>query len=122
MAQIKIEVNGRSYRMGCRDGEEARVQTLAAEINKIVHEMRGANKLVPDDRLFLMAAIMMADQLWDTRDELQRALKQLADFRAYQVIDGGSYVAPRDVSRLADHAAQRLEAMSVRGLGADHRA
>ena len=35
MAQVTVVVNGRSFRMGCRDGEEARVQELAAEIDKL---------------------------------------------------------------------------------------
>ena len=45
MAQIKVVVNGRSFRMGCRDGEEARVRDLAAEIDAHVQQIRGGAKL-----------------------------------------------------------------------------
>ena len=89
MAQVTVVVNGRSFRMGCRDGEEARVQELAAEIDTHVQQIRGGGpRAVQDDRLFLMAAIVMADQLWDAREELQK-LRQIAESRAYHVIDGG---------------------------------
>lgn len=88
MAQVKVVVNGRSFRMGCRDGEEARVRELAAEIDTQVQRLKNGAKLVQDDRLFLMAALLMADQLWEAREEIQR-LQRLADPRSYHVIDGG---------------------------------
>jgi cell division protein ZapA len=87
MAQIKIVVNGRSFRMGCRDGEEARVRELAAEIDTQVQRLKNGQKLVQDERLFLMAALLMADQLWEAREEIQRL--RMADPRGYHVIDGG---------------------------------
>jgi cell division protein ZapA len=98
--------------MGCREGEEARVQELAAEIDAHIQRIRGGAKAVQDDRLFLMAAIMLADQLWDAREELQR-LRQIADARAYHVIDGGAQAMQRELSRALD-AANRTEAPQQR--------
>jgi cell division protein ZapA len=102
MAHVTVTVNGRNYRMGCREGEERRIEELAAEIDALVQKIKGGTKAVQDDRLFLMAAIMMADQLWDAREDLQRAQKLMAEIRSYQVIDGGTYVAPRILERIAD--------------------
>jgi cell division protein ZapA len=107
MAQVTVVVNGRSFRMGCKEGEEARVQELAAEVDAHVQRIRGGTKAVQDDRLFLMAALVMADQLWDARDELQR-LRQIAEARAYHVIDGGAQAMQRELSRALD-AANRTE-------------
>ena len=116
MAQVTVVVNGRSFRMGCRDGEEARVQELAAEIDSHVQRIRGGTKAVQDDRLFLMAAIMMADQLWDAREELQK-LRQIAESRAYHVIDGGGAQAlQRDLSRALE-APSRVETLHQRASG-----
>jgi len=116
MAQVTVVVNGRSFRMGCRDGEEARVQELAAEIDTHVQQFRGGTKAVQDDRLFLMAAIVMADQLWDAREELQK-LRQIADSRAYHVIDGGGAQAmQRDLSRALE-ASSRVEPLHQRANG-----
>jgi cell division protein ZapA len=107
MAQVTVVVNGRTFRMGCREGEEARVQELAAEVDAHIQRIRGGAKAAQDDRLFLMAAILMADQLWDAREELQR-LRQIADARAYHVIDGGAQAMQRELSRALD-AANRTE-------------
>ena len=117
MPQVTVVVNGRSFRMGCRDGEEARVQELATEIDSIVQRIKGGAKAVQDDRLFLMAALMMADQLWDARDELQK-LRQVAEARAYHVIDGGGAQAmQRELSRALD-ASNKVETLHQRASNA----
>ena len=100
--------------MGCRDGEEARVQELAAEIDSHVQRIRGGTRAVQDDRLFLMAAIMMADQLWEAREELQK--RQIGETRAYHVIDGGAQAMQRDLSR-AIETSNRVETLHQRANG-----
>jgi cell division protein ZapA len=102
MAQVKVVVSGRTFRMGCRDGEEGRVRDLAAEIDAYVQKIRGGSKTLQDDRLFLMAAIVMADQLWEARDELQRLQRLTGDLRAYQIIDGGAQAMQRDLNRAVE--------------------
>ena len=99
MAQVKVVVNGRTFRMGCRDGEEARVQSLGAEIDGHVQRIKGGSKAIQDERLFLMAALLMADQLWEAREEIQRLQRMALDPRAYQVIDGGAQAMQRDLSK-----------------------
>jgi cell division protein ZapA len=106
MAQVKVIVNGRSFRMGCREGEEGRVRDLAAEIDTHVQKFRNGSKAVQDDRLFLMAAIMMADQLWDAREEIVRLQRVAGDLRAYQVIDGGAQAMQRDLDRAMEASAR----------------
>jgi cell division protein ZapA len=100
MGQVTISVNGRSYRMACRDGEEKRVAELAAFIESHTTEIMGGLKLVQEDKLFLMAALMVADELWETRDELRRALRHLADLGAIQPVEAPAPVV-RDRPRAA---------------------
>jgi cell division protein ZapA len=106
MAQVKVVVNGRTFRMGCKDGEEGRVQGLAAEIDGHVQHMKSGLKTVQDERLFLMAALMMADQLWEAREEIQRLQRMALDPRGYQVIDGGVQAMQRELNKAMDPQAQ----------------
>ena len=116
MAQVKVIVNGRSFRMGCRDGEEGRVRELAADIDSHVQKIKSGAKAVQDERLFLMAAILMADQLWEAREEIQRLQRLAGDLRAYQVIDGGGAQAmQRDLNRAME--AGKIEALQSRANG-----
>jgi len=113
MAQVTVLVNGRSFRLACRDGEETRVQELAADIDAQIQKLKGNAKSVQDDRLFLMAALTLADKLADAEAELQR-LRQLADARAYHVIEGGAQAMQRELSRALEAAAGRVEPLPQR--------
>lgn len=115
MAQVTIVVNGRSFRMGCRDGEEARVQELAAEIDTHAQRIKSGTKGVLDERIFLMVALMMADELWDAREELKK-LRQNADSRSLHVIEGGAQAMQRDLSRALD-ASAKVEPLHQRASG-----
>lgn len=114
MAQVTVIVNGRSFRMGCREGEEGRVQALAGEIDAHVQRIKTGARPIQDDRLFLMAAIIMADQLWDAREEIQRLQRLAGDLRAYQVIDGGAQAMQRDLNRALE-ASAKIEAVHRNG-------
>ncbi|MFT4080813.1 cell division protein ZapA [Rhodomicrobium lacus] len=108
MAQVSVLVNGRSFKLACRDGEESRVQELAAQIDALIQKFKGNSRAAQDDRLFLMAALLLADQLSEAQAELQRT-RQPVDSRAYQVIEGGAHAMQRDLSRALEAAAARVE-------------
>ena len=115
MAHVTVLVNGRSFRMGCRDGEEARVQELAAEIDTHVQRIKGGAKAAQDERIFLMVAMMMADELSEAREEIQK-LRQGADPRSLHVIEGGAQAMQRDLSRALE-ASPKVEAQQKRANG-----
>ena len=115
MAQVTVLVNGRSFRMGCRDGEETRVQELAAEIDAHVQRIKGSAK-AQDERIFLMVAMMMADELSEAREEIQKLRQGAADPRSLHVIEGGAQAMQRDLSRALE-AAPKTEAPQKRANG-----
>ncbi|MGB0085544.1 MAG: cell division protein ZapA [Rhodomicrobiaceae bacterium] len=115
MAQVTVSVNGRKYRMSCGDGAEQRVSELAGYIDGIVQDIKGGFRQVQDDRLFLMAAIIIADQLSDVREELQKTLVQICNLRSFQAADSNaSYIPSRDVARIVDASSARLQALEAR--------
>lgn len=67
MATVTVEVNGRSYPVGCADGQEARVTTLANEFASRVAQVADQVGQVGDLKLFLMGALMLADELSEAR-------------------------------------------------------
>lgn len=70
MGQVAFQVNGRTYRLSCRDGEEARVRELADYVNRKVERLIGEFGHIAPERLMLMAAILTADELWESREQL----------------------------------------------------
>ncbi|MGV8929468.1 MAG: cell division protein ZapA [Brevundimonas sp.] len=67
MATVTVEINGRPYAVGCADGQEDRVRTLATQFDGHVRQVAGEVGHVGDIRLFLMAGLMLADELHEAR-------------------------------------------------------
>jgi len=67
MATVTVEINGRPYAVGCADGQEERVRVLAGQFDGHVRQVAGEVGHVGDIRLFLMAGLMLADELHEVR-------------------------------------------------------
>ena len=105
MATVTVEVNGRQYAVGCEDGQEDHVRDLAAEFDARVREMEQQVGSVGELRLFLMAALVTADELHEAR---QRGTSG----RAFAAPDPARVEAK--AAAALENAARRLEALAER--------
>jgi cell division protein ZapA len=71
MATVLVTIDGKSYRMACGDGQEAHLEGLAAQIDAKVAEMKASFGEIGDMRLTIMAAIMVADELSEVRNQVE---------------------------------------------------
>ncbi len=67
MATVTVEINGRPYAVGCADGQEDRVRQLAAQFAGHVSTVAAEVGHVGELRLFLMAGLILADELQEAR-------------------------------------------------------
>ena len=67
MATVTVEINGRPYAVGCADGQEERVRILAKQFDGHVRQVSAEVGHVGELRLFLMAGLMLADELHEVR-------------------------------------------------------
>ncbi|MCA6278422.1 MAG: cell division protein ZapA [Phenylobacterium sp.] len=67
MAQVTLSVNGRPYVVGCEDGQEAHLTELARLFDAQVRQVSQDVGQLGETRLFLMAALLLADELSDLR-------------------------------------------------------
>ena len=63
MAQVQVNIGGRPYRLACNPGEEAHMAALAELVDARMSEMRGAFRDIDDQRIVVMAALGIADEL-----------------------------------------------------------
>lgn len=63
MAQVVVTIAGRTYRMNCEDGQEGHLQGLARDIDARTNELRGSFGEIGDQRLVVMTALTIADEL-----------------------------------------------------------
>ena len=68
MSQVSMTINGRLYRLTCEDGEEQRLAQLGDEVRARVDEFSNSFGQVGEVRLLLLAALRLADELFDARD------------------------------------------------------
>ena len=72
MGQVSVPVNGRSYAITCDDGQETRIRRLAQYVDAKVAEFVGSVGQIGEARLLLLAALVIADELSDANDALER--------------------------------------------------
>ena len=67
MAQAIVAISGRSYRISCREGEEARIAGLGNELAARADRLTAALGVMPESQLLIMTSLMLADELADAR-------------------------------------------------------
>lgn len=67
MGHVSVTLNDRVYRLVCDDGEEDRLVELATYVKAKVDELTAEHGRTGDERLLLMAALLITDELWDVR-------------------------------------------------------
>ena len=111
MAQINVTVNGRSYMVGCDDGQERHVGNLAEYVDKRVRELAESVGQVGEGRLLLLATLLLADELSDLFERIE-TLERQAGRTESATESGTESFAAADIAALAERletVADRLE-------------
>jgi cell division protein ZapA len=108
MAQVTVTIGGRVYRLACNEGEEPHLETLARKLDSKIDEIRGSFGEIGDQRLVVMAALTIADELSETRRTIAALESQAAENA-----DLGD-AARRDADRQLELAAEALGEASLR--------
>src|SRR5262249_50426526 len=73
MGEVSVSVNCRLFKIACHDGQEPRIRRLAQYVDAKVGDFVGRVGQVGEAKLLLLAALVIADELSDANDALQRA-------------------------------------------------
>ena len=73
MAQAVVSIAGRTYRMSCDEGEESHIENLARVVEAKIEELRGSFGEIGEQRIVVMAALTLADDLHAARQKLEQA-------------------------------------------------
>jgi cell division protein ZapA len=97
MAKADITLRGRAYSIACAPGQETRIQKLSEQLNARVNQIAGAVGDIGEERLLLIAALALLDEL----DASRRSIPGAAE-------------AERKVADALSDAAERIEALAAR--------
>jgi cell division protein ZapA len=110
MSTVTVKVNGHDYAVGCEDGQEPHVEALAREFDAKVREVAAQVGKVTELRLFLMAALVLADDSGDLRVRLMDLQERLGRAQSEEAL------GEQRAAQAIDAAAERIEALAA-GLG-----
>jgi cell division protein ZapA len=77
MPLVNIMVNNRAYTIACDDGEDDHLRELAAHVDDKVKELLATVGQVGDQRLLLMAALLIADEHHEASQQLHLRSQEL---------------------------------------------
>ena len=118
MGEVSVTLNGRTYRLECGAGEEAHLIALAEYLGSHVDTMKRKFGQVGDDRLILMASLMVTDELWEVRRQMQEVKSAMTELRRDKSVADESAKSRRaDVADAIGAAADRLEMLNERFAG-----
>ena len=81
MGQVNVKVNNVHYQVGCDDGEEDHVLYLAEFIDNRVQELARAMGQVGDERLLLMASLLIAEDLEEAYSEVETLRQEITSLK-----------------------------------------
>ena len=113
MGQVTVVLNGRTYRLECGEGEESHLIALAEYLGTHVEDMKRKFGQVGDDRLILMASLLVTDELWELRREMEQLKASLATARRDRsVADESAKFAKADLAGRIDSVTDRIELLN----------
>lgn len=102
MAKADIQIHGRTYSVACAPGQEERLQVLARELDDLVGKIAQAVGEVGADRLMLVAALSLLEDLHTARRAGGSTGAAIEEKAAAILMD-----AAERISAIADRAEQR---------------
>ncbi|MEL6751572.1 MAG: cell division protein ZapA [Pseudomonadota bacterium] len=111
MPQVAVQINGKTYRMACDEGQEAHLLDLAQRFDATINSLKGSFGEIGDQRLTVMAGVMVTDELQEMRHKMRGLEAELATLRA-----SGVGQSSREASLAAglEKAAERIEDMTAK--------
>ena len=110
---VNVTIGGRQYRLACEPGQEQRLTKLATNLEDLVGQLRGKFGEVGDQRLIVMAALTLSDELYDARQKISRLeadVAEMIDARTTYV--ERSKVTQEAVAAALNAASERIEKMT----------
>lgn len=82
MPEVTITIGGRNFVVACQDGEEAFLETAAGMLDTEAQALSDQVGRVPEERMLLMAGLMLADRTASVEDRVREMESKLAESEA----------------------------------------
>src|SRR3569623_213789 len=118
MGQVNATIAGRQYRLACEDEQEDHLLALAKDIDTRIIDLRRKVGVSGDTRLSVMAALMLADEMTETRQKFRVLEDEIVALREARETSADRARAASDAVIGAFHSAAARIAGITRKLNA----
>ncbi len=109
MPQVAVQINGKTYRMACDEGQEAHLLDLAQRFDRTINQLKGSFGEIGDQRLTVMAGVMVTDELVAMQHKITGLENELAKIRTGA---GNSEERENQIAEALGKTAERIESIS----------
>jgi cell division protein ZapA len=109
MAEVNLKINGRSYGISCDDGQEQRVMDLGHYVDQRIKEISKSGAGSNEAHLLVLTALMMADEIFDLRDQSHDFQEQMHNVSHLQQHEEAVAQAIETLADRIDHIAERMQ-------------
>jgi len=109
MPEVSVQIANRNFELACGEGEEERVQELAAYVDEKIAELRRQLPGTPEVKLLVFAALILADESREAR-----GIAKAAESARASATDSAETLA----TALEDLITSRVDKMSKKMSGA----
>ena len=115
MAEIDLDIGGKTFRVACADGEERQLQSAAALVASEAQNLVAAIGQLPESRMLLMSSLMLGDRRIALQGQLRAAEDRIRalELRAERAeAESAAPVAPAPGGLFQQDPAEALAALT----------
>ena len=109
MAEVNLTINGRNYGIACDDGQEKRLRDLGYYVDQRLREIAKAGAATNETHLMVLASLMLADEVFDLRDNLGAIDEQVQVTQSLVRDDAAIADAINDLAGRVGEIADRIQ-------------
>ena len=113
MPELEVTIGGRSFQVACQTGEEPFLLSAAALLNAEAEPLMAHSARLPENKMLLMAGLMLADRLAGLEDQLRQAQDRITALESRPAERVEVPVVPTEVVELLAEIAARTESLAA---------
>jgi cell division protein ZapA len=121
MAEVSLNIHGKSYGIACDDGQEQRVVQLGKYVDARLREIAGGGGAGTESHLLVLTALMLADEAFENREhaaalyhQAQQQNRQQQSQQPQSAVNGMSEDEERMIASAIDKLAGRIDSVAQR--------
>ena len=123
MAEVTLKINNRGYGLSCGEGQEERLNELAGYVDSRLQDISAAGAATNDSHLFVLTTLVLADEIYELRDEMIALQHQLRDAQQGLPVQQHNHGTPPEeeamIAQAIDQLAGKIERIAGRIHGSE---